>query len=161
MNRTDPKVGRPIEILLVEDSPSDTDLTMEALGAGKVSNRLSIVEDGVKAMEFLRRQGRYADAPRPDLILLDLNLPRKDGREVLAEVKADASLRHIPVVVLTTSQAEQDVLRAYSLHANCYVTKPVDFRQFIEVIRGIEDFWLTIVKLPGEHAPGAKLPGPP
>jgi CheY-like chemotaxis protein len=141
-------LGRPIDILLVEDSPSDTDLTVEALGVGKVANRLSIVEDGVQAMEFLRRQGRFANAPRPDLILLDLNLPRKDGREVLAEVKADPSLRHIPIIVLTTSQAEQDVLRAYSLHANCYVTKPVDFRQFIEVIRSIENFWLTIVKLP-------------
>lgn len=148
MNSIDPKLGRPIDILLVEDSPSDTDLTVEALGVGKVANRLSIVEDGVQAMEFLRRQGRFANAPRPDLILLDLNLPRKDGREVLAEVKADPSLRHIPIIVLTTSQAEQDVLRAYSLHANCYVTKPVDFRQFIEVIRSIENFWLTIVKLP-------------
>jgi two-component system, chemotaxis family, response regulator Rcp1 len=131
------------------------------LGAGKVANRLSIVEDGVQAMEFLRRQGRFANAPRPDLILLDLNLPRKDGREVLAEVKADPSLRHIPIVVLTTSQAEQDVLRAYSLHANCYVTKPVDFRQFIEVIRSIEDFWLTIVKLPEAHDQQGKLPGAP
>jgi len=161
MNSVDLKLGRPIDILLVEDSPSDTDLTVEALSAGKVANRLSIVEDGVQAMEFLHRQGRYADAPRPDLILLDLNLPRKDGREVLAEVKADESLRNIPVVVLTTSQAEQDVLRAYSLHANCYVTKPVDFRQFIEVIRSIEDFWLTIVKLPGAHDPRGQPPGPP
>jgi len=161
MNSIDPKLGRPIDILLVEDSPSDTDLTVEALGAGKVANRLSIVEDGVQAMEFLRRQGRFANAPRPDLILLDLNLPRKDGREVLAEVKADPSLRHIPIVVLTTSQAEQDVLRAYSLHANCYVTKPVDFRQFIEVIRSIEDFWLTIVKLPETHDLHGKLPGAP
>jgi len=161
MNSMDPELGRPIEILLVEDSPSDTDLTVEALGSGKVANRLSIVEDGVLAMEFLRRQGRYANAPRPDLILLDLNLPRKDGREVLAEVKADATLRNIPIVVLTTSQAEQDVLRAYSLHANCYVTKPVDFRQFIEAIRGIEDFWLTIVKLPGAHDPRGKPPDQP
>jgi chemotaxis family two-component system response regulator Rcp1 len=161
MNSIDPKLGRPIDILLVEDSPSDTDLTVEALGAGKVANRLSIVEDGVQAMEFLRRQGRFANAPRPDLILLDLNLPRKDGREVLAEVKADPTLRHIPIVVLTTSQAEQDVLRAYSLHANCYVTKPVDFRQFIEVIRSIEDFWLTIVKLPETHDLQGKLPGAP
>ena len=161
MNSMDPKLGRPIEILLVEDSPSDTDLTVEALGSGKVANRLSIVEDGVLAMEFLRRQGRYANAPRPDLILLDLNLPRKDGREVLAEVKADATLRNIPIVVLTTSQAEQDVLRAYSLHANCYVTKPVEFGQFIEVIRGIEDFWLTIVKLPEAPAPAGQPPGQP
>jgi two-component system, chemotaxis family, response regulator Rcp1 len=161
MNHTDPQLGRPIEILLVEDSPSDTDLTVEALGTGKVANRLSIVEDGVKAMQFLRRQGAYADAPLPDLILLDLNLPRKDGREVLAEVKADASLCHIPIVVLTTSQAEQDVLRAYSLHANCYVTKPVDFRQFIEAVRGIEDFWLTIVKLPEARAPQGTPPDSP
>ena len=161
MNSIDPKLGRPIDILLVEDSPSDTDLTVEALGAGKVANRLSIVEDGVQAMEFLRREGRFASAPRPDLILLDLNLPRKDGREVLAEVKADPTLRHIPIVVLTTSQAEQDVLRAYSLHANCYVTKPVDFRQFIEVIRSIEDFWLSIVKLPETHDPLRKPPGAP
>ena len=161
MNSMDLKLGRPIDILLVEDSPSDTDLTVEALSAGKVANRLSIVEDGVQAMEFLHRQGRYADAPRPDLILLDLNLPRKDGREVLAEVKADESLRNIPIVVLTTSQAEQDVLRAYSLHANCYVTKPVDFGQFIEVIRSIEDFWLTIVKLPEAPAPAGQPPGQP
>jgi chemotaxis family two-component system response regulator Rcp1 len=138
----------PIEIMLVEDSPSDTDLTVEALAAAKVVNRLSIVDDGVKAMEFLRRQGTYANAPRPDLILLDLNLPRKDGREVLAEIKADEHLRNIPVVVLTSSQAEQDVLRAYALHANCYVNKPVDFQQFLKVIRAVESFWLTIVKLP-------------
>ena len=145
-----PDLGRPIEILLVEDSPSDTDLTVEALAAAKVTNRLSIVEDGVQAMEFLRRQGQYAQAPRPDLILLDLNLPRKDGREVLAEIRSDEKLTSIPVVVLTTSQAEQDVVRAYTLHANCYITKPVDFRQFLEVIEAIEGFWLSVVKLPTE-----------
>ena len=145
-----PDLGRPIEILLVEDSPSDTDLTVEALAAAKVTNRLSIVEDGVQAMEFLRRQGQYAQAPRPDLILLDLNLPRKDGREVLAEIRSDEKLTAIPVVVLTTSQAEQDVLRAYALHANCYITKPVDFNQFLEVIEAIEGFWLSVVKLPTE-----------
>jgi CheY-like chemotaxis protein len=145
-----PDLGRPIEILLVEDSPSDTDLTVEALAAAKVTNRLSIVEDGVQAMEFLHRQGQYAQAPRPDLILLDLNLPRKDGREVLAEIRSDQKLTSIPVVVLTTSQAEQDVLRAYTLHANCYITKPVDFQQFLEVIEAIEGFWLSVVKLPME-----------
>jgi CheY-like chemotaxis protein len=141
-------MGRPIEILLVEDSPSDTDLTVEALKKGKVLNHLSIVDDGVKALEFLRRQGSYAAAPRPDVILLDLNLPRKDGREVLAEIKTDEFLRSIPIVVLTTSQAEEDVLRVYQLNGNCYITKPVDFRKFMEVVRAIEDFWLTVVKLP-------------
>jgi len=144
-------LGRPIEILLVEDSPSDTDLTVEALAAAKISNRLSVVEDGVQAMEFLRRQGGYAQAPRPDLILLDLNLPRKDGREVLADIRADKQLTTIPVVILTTSQAEKDVLHAYALHANCYITKPVDFQQFMEVVRAIEDFWLTVVKLPPKN----------
>ena len=143
-------LGRPIEVLLVEDSPSDADLTVEALAAAKISNRLSVVEDGVQAMEFLRRQGVYAQAPRPDLILLDLNLPRKDGREVLADIRADKTLTAIPVVVLTSSQADQDVLHAYALHANCYITKPVDFQQFMAVVRAIEDFWLTVVKLPPE-----------
>jgi len=126
--------GRPVEILLVEDSPSDTELTVEALKEAKIRNHLSTVEDGVQAMEFLRRQGRFAQAPRPDLIMLDLNLPRKDGREVLAEIKSDPGLKLIPVVVLTTSRAEQDVLRAYQLSANCYITKPVDFDQFINVV---------------------------
>ena len=140
--------ARPIEILLVEDSPSDAELTVEALHDAKVRNHLSIVEDGVQAMEFLRRQGPYARAPRPDLIMLDLNLPRKDGREVLAELKADDSFKTIPVVVLTTSRAEQDVLRAYQLHANCYITKPVDFQQFLNVVRAIESFWLFVVTLP-------------
>ncbi len=142
--------GRAIQILLVEDSPSDTELTIEALRDGKVSNNLSVVEDGVQALQFLRREDRFTQAPRPDLILLDLNLPRKDGREVLVELKADPNLRTIPVVVLTTSRADQDILKAYQLNANCYITKPVDFKQFIEVVRSIEHFWLTVVTLPGE-----------
>jgi CheY-like chemotaxis protein len=148
MTKINPNLARSIEILLVEDSPSDTDLTVEALAGAKVANRLSTVDDGVKALAFLRREVPYADAPRPDLILLDLNLPRKDGREVLAEIKADEALRHIPVVVLTSSQAEQDVVRAYALHANCYITKPVDFQQFLAVVKSVENFWLSIVKLP-------------
>lgn len=143
--------GCPIEILLAEDSPSDTELTLEALRDGKVANHLSVVEDGVQAMEFLRRQGPYSQAPRPDLILLDLNLPRKDGREVLNELKADPDLKWIPVVVLTTSRAEQDVVQAYKLSANCYITKPVDFRQYLEVVQSIEHFWLTVVTLPREE----------
>ena len=140
--------GRPIEILLVEDSPSDTELTVEALQEAKMRNNLSVVDDGVQAMQFLRRQGPYANAPRPDLILLDLNLPRKDGREVLAEIKADTKLASIPVVVLTTSQAEQDILRSYDLHANCYITKPVDLDRFISVVRSIEEYWCSVVTLP-------------
>ena len=139
---------RPIEILLVEDSPSDTELTVEALREAKLRNHLSTVEDGVQAMEFLHRQGPFANAPRPDVILLDLNLPRKDGRQVLAEIKADDLLKAIPVVVLTTSRAEQDVLRAYQLNANCYINKPVDFNQFLDVVRSIESFWLFVVTLP-------------
>ncbi|HEV2122882.1 MAG TPA: response regulator [Chloroflexota bacterium] len=141
---------RPIEILLVEDSPPDVDLTKEALEDAKVSNNLSVVSDGVEALAFLRREGEFADAPHPDLILLDLNLPKKDGREVLAEIKADPRLRLIPVVVLTTSEAEQDILKSYSLHANCYITKPVDLDRFVTVVKSIEDFWLAIVKLPPE-----------
>ncbi|MGD0258524.1 MAG: response regulator [Verrucomicrobiota bacterium] len=140
--------GRPIEILLVEDSPSDTELTVEALKDFKVRNHVSIVEDGVQAMRFLRRQGPYAQAPRPDLIMLDLNLPRKDGREVLAEIKGDDDLKTIPIVVLTTSRAEQDILRAYQLNANCCINKPVDFSQFLDVVRSIESFWLFVVTLP-------------
>jgi CheY-like chemotaxis protein len=139
---------RPIEILLVEDSPSDTELTLEALKDFKVRNHVSVVEDGVQAMQFLRRQGPYAEAPRPDLIMLDLNLPRKDGREVLADIKSDEKLKPIPIVVLTTSRADQDVLRAYQLNANCYINKPVDFNQFLEVVRSIESFWLYVVTLP-------------
>ena len=142
--------ARPIEILLIEDSPTDAELCIEALRQAKVANRLHHVEDGVEAMQFLRREGQYAQAPRPDLIMLDLNLPRKDGREVLAELKQDANLKTIPVVVLTTSRAEQDVLRSYELHANCYITKPVDFQQFLAVIESIEQFWLTVVALPSK-----------
>ena len=139
---------RPIQILLVEDSPSDAKLTLAALKMAKVVNQVSHVEDGVEAMEFLRRQGKYARAERPDLILLDLNLPRKDGREVLEEMKADPDLQMIPVVILTTSQAEQDIIRSYKLHANCYITKPVNFERFLEVVQSIENFWLTVVALP-------------
>lgn len=143
-------VLRPVDILLVEDNPGDVDLTIEALKEGKVANRLRVADDGVEAMAFLRREGKYADAFRPDLILLDLNLPRKDGREVLAEIKADPALKQIPVVVLTTSEAEQDIVKSYQLHANCYITKPVDLEQFIRVVRAIDEFWLTVVKLPRE-----------
>jgi CheY-like chemotaxis protein len=142
--------GRPIVILLVEDNPGDVRLTQEGLRDAKVSNTMHVVQDGVEALAFLRHQGRYADSPRPDLILLDLNMPRKDGREVLAEVKADPDLRRIPVVVLTTSKAEEDILRAYNLNANCFVTKPVDFAQFVHVVKSIEHFWLSIVSLPPE-----------
>ena len=140
--------GRPIELLLVEDNPGDVDLTIEALKDAKVYNSLHVAVDGVEAMAFLRREEKYADSPTPDLILLDLNMPRKDGREVLAEIKADPHLRRIPVVILTTSEAEQDILKTYDLHANCYITKPVDLDQFIKVVQTIKDFWLTIVKLP-------------
>ena len=142
------KNTKEIEILLVEDSPGDVRLTVEALKEAKVHNRLSVVRDGVEAMEFLQKKEPFKSVIRPDLILLDLNLPRKDGREVLAEIKSDPKLRQIPVVVLTTSRAEEDVLRAYDLHANCYITKPVDFEQFMSVVKSIEDFWLTVVKLP-------------
>ncbi|MBI2911413.1 MAG: response regulator [Chloroflexi bacterium] len=146
-------VERPIEILLVEDNPGDVRLTREALKEGKVRNRMSVARDGAEAMAFLRQEGEYADAPRPHLILLDLNLPGKDGREVLEEIKADPDLMRIPIVVLTTSRAEQDILRSYELHANCYVTKPVDLDQFIKVVQAIEDFWLSIVTLPPHHEP--------
>jgi len=138
----------PIEILLVEDNPGDVRLTREALKEGKVYSNLHTVRDGVEAMEFLRRQGKFRDAPRPDIILLDLNLPKKDGREVLQEIKTDDSLKRIPVVVLTTSKAEEDVLRTYNLHANCYVTKPVDLDKFMVVVKTIDVFWLTVVTLP-------------
>jgi CheY-like chemotaxis protein len=144
---------KPIGILLVEDNPGDADLTREALVSCKLYNLLDVVDDGEKAMAFLRRQGPYSTASRPDLILLDLNLPRKDGREVLAEVKTDEDLKRIPVVVLTSSQAESDILKSYNLHANCYVTKPMDLDQFFHVVRSIEDFWLSIVVLP---PPGAQ-----
>jgi two-component system, chemotaxis family, response regulator Rcp1 len=138
----------PIEILLVEDNPGDARLAVEALKDSKVSNNLYHVRDGVEAMQFLHRRGEYADAPHPDLILLDLNLPRKDGREVLAEIKEDSDLRLIPVVVLTTSEAERDLVRTYDLHANAYIIKPIDLNRFIEVVQAIEDFWFAIVKLP-------------
>ena len=140
--------GRPIEILLVEDNPGDVRLTVEALKEGKVHNNLAVAKDGVEALAYLRREGSHANANRPDLILLDLNLPRKDGREVLAEIKEDPLLRRIPVVVLTTSKAEEDILRTYDLHANCHITKPVDLDQFISVVRSIDDFWLSVVRLP-------------
>jgi two-component system, chemotaxis family, response regulator Rcp1 len=139
---------RPIEILMVEDNPGDVRLTVEALKEGKVRNNFHTVEDGIEAMAFLRREGRYADVPRPDLILLDLNLPKMNGREVLAEVKEDPDLRRIPVVILTVSKAEQDILKSYNLHANCYITKPVDLDQFLGVVKSIENFWLTVVMLP-------------
>jgi CheY-like chemotaxis protein len=138
----------PIDILLVEDNPGDERLTREALKEGKVYSNLHWVKDGVEAMEFLNRRGKYSDAPRPDIILLDLNLPKKDGREVLQEIKNTDALKRIPVVVLTTSKAEEDVLRTYNLHANCYVTKPVDLEKFIVVVKSIDVFWLTVVTLP-------------
>ncbi|HEU4455698.1 MAG TPA: response regulator [Longimicrobium sp.] len=141
---------RPIEVLLVEDNPGDVRLTREALREGKVRNNLNVAADGIEALAYLRREGGYAGSVRPDLILLDLNLPRMDGREVLEVIKADPALRSIPVVVLTSSQAERDIVRAYDLRANCYVSKPVDFDQFIIVVKSIEDFWFTIVKLPPE-----------
>ncbi len=144
------ETGGPIEVLLVEDNPGDVRLTREALKDGKVRNNLTVVTDGVEALAYLRKEGQYSNAPRPDVILLDLNLPRKDGRTVLAEIKADPNLRRIPVVILTTSQAEEDILKTYDLHANCFVTKPVDLEQFIKVVKSIEDFWLTVVKRPTE-----------
>lgn len=140
----------PAEILLVEDNPGDVLLTKEALKAGKMHNNLSVVSDGEQAMAFLRKEGEFKDAPRPDFILLDLNLPKKDGREVLAELKSDPDLKRIPVVVLTTSKAEEDIIKSYNLHANCYITKPVGLEKFIEVVRTLENFWLEIVKLPPE-----------
>jgi chemotaxis family two-component system response regulator Rcp1 len=146
------RLVKPIDILLVEDNAGDVELAREALGDCKLHNRLHAVDDGEKAMAFLRRQDPYAEAPRPDLILLDLNLPRKDGREVLAEVKADDSLKSIPVVILTTSRAEEDVLKSYNLHANCYITKPMGLDQFMHVVKSIQDFWLSIVVLPPNGA---------
>ena len=139
---------RAIDILMVEDDPGDVRLTREALKGSKVLHSLNVVEDGVAALDYLRKVAPYQDAVRPDIVLLDLNLPRKDGREVLSAMKQDAALKTIPVVILTTSQAEEDVLRAYNLNANCYVTKPVDFDQFMRIVRTIEDFWLNVVTLP-------------
>jgi chemotaxis family two-component system response regulator Rcp1 len=143
-------MDRPIEILLVEDNPGDVRLTVEALKEGKVHNNLNVVNDGMQAMAFLHREDEYSEAPHPDLILLDLNLPKKDGHEVLTEIKKDPTLKHIPVVVLTSSKDEQDVIKTYNLHANCYITKPINLEHFIMVVKSIEDFWLTIVKLPSE-----------
>jgi CheY-like chemotaxis protein len=140
--------AKTIDILLVEDNPGDVRLMLEALKESKIRNNIFVVEDGVEAMDFLIRKGKYVNSPRPDLILLDLNLPRKSGREVLAEIKSDASLRRIPVVVVTVSRDEQDILKAYDLYANCYITKPIDFSQFIKITKSIEEFWLEIVKLP-------------
>jgi len=145
---TDQKNLTVIDILLVEDNPGDVRLTREALKEGKVTNTLHVVQDGVEALEFLRHEGAYAKAAHPDIILLDLNLPRMDGRELLAKIKADPSLRRIPVVILTTSKAEEDIIKSYDLHANCYITKPVDMERFITVVKSIEDFWFTVVKLP-------------
>ena len=141
---------KPIEILLVEDNPGDARLTREALTHSKVRNRLHHARDGEEAMAFLRREGSFADAPAPDLVLLDLNLPRRDGREVLEDIKGDPQFMHIPVVVLTSSQADEDILRSYRLHANCFITKPVDLEQLTKVVQGIEQFWFTLVKLPPE-----------
>jgi CheY-like chemotaxis protein len=145
--------GAPVEILMVEDNPGDVRLTREALKEARIRNRLHAVSDGVEALAFLRRQGKYADAPRPRLVLLDLNLPRKSGRETLAEMKADPGLRRIPVVILTTSTDEQDILQSYDLHANCFITKPVDLDQFLIVVRSIEGFWLEVVQLPPGEGP--------
>ena len=139
---------RRVEILLVEDNPGDVRLTQEALKESKVHNAMHVAEDGVEAIEFLKREGPYADAPRPDLILLDLNLPRMDGRETLSIIKSDPELKRIPVVVLTTSEDDADILKAYDLHANCYIQKPVDLDRFIQIVESIEGFWLSIVKLP-------------
>jgi CheY-like chemotaxis protein len=142
------ELGRPVEILLVEDNPGDVRLTLEAFREAKVCNKIHTVHDGEEAMAFLNRDGTYANVPCPDLILLDLNLPKKDGREVLAEIKADEGIKHIPVVVLTTSRAEQDIIQSYELQASCYVTKPVDLDQFMATVKSIGDFWLALVKLP-------------
>lgn len=141
-------IATPIEILLVEDSLPDIDLTREALADAKVANNLHVARDGVEALEFLRREGPFGDVPRPDIILLDLNMPRMDGREALQHIKQDPDLSHIPVVILTTSQAEEDILRSYKLQASCYITKPVDLEQFLRVVRAVEDFWLSVVRLP-------------
>lgn len=145
---TDNEYGKPVEILLVEDSPGDVRLTIEALKEAKVKNNLNVAKDGVEALDYLLQRNQYKNASRPDLILLDLNLPRKDGRELLAEIKENTNLKRIPIVILTTSNNESDILKTYDLHANCYITKPVDFEQFYTVIKSIEEFWMTIVKLP-------------
>jgi chemotaxis family two-component system response regulator Rcp1 len=144
--------GEAIDILLVEDNEGDARLAMEAMKDSKIRNTLHHVLDGEEAMAFLRRRGKYSEAPRPDLVLLDLNLPKKDGRQVLAEIKTDDDLKRIPVVILTVSSADEDIIKSYNLHANCYITKPLDLNQFMKVIKSIEDFWLTIVKLPPDEA---------
>ncbi|HKJ32551.1 MAG TPA: response regulator [Balneolales bacterium] len=144
-------MNRPVIILLIEDNEADVRLTKEGIKEAKILNNLYVVKDGVEAMEFLKRDGQYTDAPAPDLILLDLNLPKKDGREVLEDIKEDPDLKQIPVVILTTSEAERDILKSYKLHANCYVTKPIGLNQFVDVIKAIEGFWLTIVKLPNKE----------
>jgi len=141
-------VSKPIDILLVEDNPGDVRLTREALKEGKIKNNLFVTSNGVEALEFLKQEGEYTDAIRPDLILLDLNMPRMDGRELLEKIKQEPDLRRIPVVILTTSKSEEDIVKSYDLHANCYITKPVDLDQFINVVKSVEDFWLTVVKLP-------------
>ena len=146
------RLVRPIEILLVEDNPGDADLAREALEGSKFHNILNVVDDGEKAMAYLHRNGLYTEVSRPDLILLDLNIPKKDGRQVLAEIKEDDNLKRIPVVILTTSRAEEDVIKSYNLHCNCYITKPIDLNQFLSVVRSIEDFWLSIVVLPPNGA---------
>jgi chemotaxis family two-component system response regulator Rcp1 len=151
MNQSKATFGAPIEVLLVEDSPGDVRLTREALKDAKVHISLHVAADGIEAMAFLERTGSYVDAPRPDLILLDLNLPRKDGREVLKEIKGSPVLRSIPVVILTTSSSEADVLQSYELHANCYISKPVDLDGFLKVVQSIDNFWLSVVKLPHPH----------
>jgi len=142
--------GQPVEILLAEDNPGDAKLTRKALEQGKVINNLHVVTDGVEAMAYLRQEGEYVDRPRPDLVLLDLNMPRKDGREVLQEIKSEEGLRRIPVVVMTSSEAEEDIVQSYDLHANAYVTKPIDFDGFLDVVGSLEDFWLSVVKMPPE-----------
>lgn len=142
--------GKPVEILLVEDNPGDVRLMQEALKDSKLKNNLYVVNNGLEALAFLHREGKYAKKPRPDIIFLDLNLPKKNGRDVLVEIKEDPGLKRIPVVILTTSKAEEDIIRTYNSHANCYITKPVDFEQFITVVKKIEDFWFTIVKLPSK-----------
>ena len=146
------KYGNPIEILLVEDNAGDARLAQEALKDSKILNNVHVAEDGVDAMAFLHRQGKYEKSPRPDLVLLDLNLPKKDGRQVLSEIKSDEALKRMPVVILTTSKAEEDIVKSYDLHANCYITKPIDLEQFIKVVKSIEDFWLTVVRLPPKGA---------
>ncbi len=140
-----------IDILIVEDNPGDARLIMEVLNENKIFNSVYIVKDGVEAMDFLHTKGKYQESPKPDLIILDLNLPRKDGREVLAEIKSDDELKRIPVVIMTISQAEEDIFKSYNLHANCFVTKPIDLDQFIKVIKSIEDFWFSVVKLPPKN----------